>query len=99
EGAFEELEDLHVYGSDWESFSLYEKWKSRFNAEVRGPVATQLYEESLCSPCVGYERNRSGKAYMIAAAGCVPLLYGDGSDVPTWDREGLVIPLGHPTRI
>jgi len=98
--ALKELPDLHVYGYGWSALgSTFKAFSERFHDGVDGLTARWLYSQACASPCVGYSENRSGKAYMIVASGCLPLLYGDGRDPHTWDREGDVIPLNHPCRV
>jgi hypothetical protein len=102
-GALPDCEDFQVYGDGWDSlWKVHDRlvlYGDKFHPPVGGIEAMQLYAGARFSPCVGYEQNRSGKAYMIVAAGCVPRLYGDGQDPHTWDRDGLVVPLDHPSRI
>jgi hypothetical protein len=85
--------DIWVYGKGWEGFGC--NWQGCLDpAQVM-----DLLNRCDCCPCVAQKQFYTGKVYVCEAQGCVPLLYGDGSDPYTWDPLQQFLPFDSPWRI
>lgn len=84
-------QDWPVYGDGWDGWNI--NWKG----VTKDPFG--VLENSKFCPAVGLRDFFTGKVYVSASCGCVPLLYGDGTDPHTWDRKGIYLPLDSEWRI
>lgn len=94
----ETLGDVRVYGKGWEHFSGYDP--DRFPGPIPGDRVIPLLATAKCSPCVAAKPGfYTGKPYVLNAAGCVPLMWGDGYDQYTWDPQERLVRLDSPCRV
>jgi len=89
---------MRVYGAGWEHYDGH--WDGLFPGKVRPNEVTDLLSRSFTCPAVAAAPGfYTGKVYVCVNAGCVPLLYGDGTDPYTWDPNGIFRPLTSRDRI
>lgn len=89
---------LRVYGAGWEHYRDYDP--EVMPGKVRPSEALELFGRARCTPCVAAAPGfYTGKPYVAMSMGCVPVLYGDGTDPYTWDPRGDLIGLGSAERV
>lgn len=90
--------DYKVYGKGWEHYEGYNE--DQFPGCIPPNEVYEKIRTHSFTPCVSAGHGfYTGKVYVAESQGCIPILYGDGSDPYTWDPLGLFIPLNSEIRI
>ncbi len=89
---------LQVWGNGWKAYESYDP--NIMLGTLRPNEVMALLNQTMCCPCVAAAPGfYTGKVYVCEAQGCIPILYGDGNDLYTWDPNGILEPLNSPYRV
>jgi hypothetical protein len=89
---------FRIYGSGWEHFSQYDL--ELMPGKLRQDECVALARETICCPVTSCgDWFYTGKPFTLLKNGCLPILYGDGTDPYTWDFAGRYVGLDHRLRI
>lgn len=89
---------MRVYGRGWDSYSDYDS--ELMPGCIPPDQVVEKLSQSTCGPIVAVTpKFRTGKIILYAAHGCLPLLYGDGTNPYTYDPYAEYLPLDSPMRI
>lgn len=99
-------EGTRVWGKGWEAFAQpnqdsFDGGNVQFMGPCRPGDVSALLDATLCCPVVSHTPEfYTGKPWVLAARGVVPLLFGDGEHSHTYDPKGLLMDVQHnPCRI
>lgn len=92
-------------GFGWEHWSGGEHWEAdgappKYWVGLKAPDALEVFRTTECGPVVSHTPDfLTGKPFVMASKGCLPILFGDGSHPYTYDPRGVLLPLDHWTRL
>jgi hypothetical protein len=89
---------MRVYGAGWEHYVDYDPvlmpGKIKPNECIDVALGSKCCPITACAPYF-----YTGKPFLLLQCGCLPILYGDGTDPYTWDCNGQYMGLDHGLRI